>query len=281
MTKYSNQERKTEQAEARAHHITALVTALGNPSEWEPTGVVIDCYLGGSSLNGGYCACGHDIRWAYEIRHPKKGINYLGSTCIFHYKTIDLEVYEKLQVVVKKHKAELKRLAQIAAEQEAMAQVAGLKLEFEFKRDTLRNLIHLWEPYSPPKLELELNKIGFTSPRYQKAQFYIKWYTKALDLINLLWNDVNREHYTKLEPTYSVRTSQGEVVSSAHIGTLMDELCWKFRADADKAIKGWKRYAYDLRRMDWSWSATTRFNKFVEAGFITEIINAPDWLKGQ
>ena len=74
-------------------HAQRLINALGNPSEWQATGEVVDA--------GGHCACGHPIRWAFPIVHPDGRQNVIGSECINHFQNINPDQADKLRAGLK------------------------------------------------------------------------------------------------------------------------------------------------------------------------------------
>lgn len=112
--------------EGRLHHVQKLLENLGNPSEYEYTGQVIDA---GSS--NAQCACTHPIRFCFIIKHQKSGRQaQVGSTCINHIASISPE----LGIVLTEAKDKLEReLAEaIKKSKRAKADEENVKLWEEY-----------------------------------------------------------------------------------------------------------------------------------------------------
>ena len=120
--------------QARAgNHVRQLMATLVNPSEWEFTGEVIDA---GSPC--AFCACGHEIRFCFQLSHPTRGVNHVGSTCINHIAQISPELGAKLQAAdddLQKRLAEAKAKAKRAL---ADAENTRLWAVYEQARDAAR-----------------------------------------------------------------------------------------------------------------------------------------------
>lgn len=89
----SNLEQTASVMRSSLRHAQRLINALGNPSEWQATGEVVDA--------GGHCACGHPIRWAFPIVHPDGRQNVIGSECVNHFQNINPDQADKLRAGLK------------------------------------------------------------------------------------------------------------------------------------------------------------------------------------
>ena len=126
-------EQKIEKVSGESAHVSALLLALGNPSEWAYTGEVIDA---GNSEAA--CACGHPIRYCFLITHPTRGMTQVGSTCIDHIAGITPLLGERLiaaREALEKELAECKIKAKHAA---ADSENEQLWKEFIVARDIAR-----------------------------------------------------------------------------------------------------------------------------------------------
>lgn len=110
-------ESQLNQTAGEASHAAALIAALGDPSQYEYTGQCIDA---GQPV--ARCACGHQIRYCFIIRHKVNGNTaQVGSTCIGHFEGINpglytslLEAVADLEARIAEEKAKVRRAAQDA-----------------------------------------------------------------------------------------------------------------------------------------------------------------------
>jgi hypothetical protein len=157
----------------------ALVTALGDPKEWEYTG---DCVQGDPGKT--HCACGHPIMDCYIIRHKATGRqNMLGSTCIGYFEQAG-DIYSSLCVAVaaqERKLAEAKKAAKRAADE---IKVSEARTAYETRYDTLLARFRAYRErgqMAPRELWSAMAshyRVHRTAPEYQRPCDYLKWYEK-------------------------------------------------------------------------------------------------------
>lgn len=130
-TTIEKEERDIQNTTARLYHVQALIDALGNPSEWEYKGEMVD-----HDKNRTKCSCGHPIRYEFILHHANGRTAPIGSTCVDHYAVIRPEDAAAMQETLKKHmeklaasKKEAKKLLQDAEIQDLVEEAGALKKE--------------------------------------------------------------------------------------------------------------------------------------------------------
>lgn len=115
MTTIENTERLAILSNGRMEYAQRLCNALGDPSQWEYRGEMIDL-----EAPKGKCACGHEgIRFEFII-HRDKQTAIIGSTCICHFALINPAAAENMAIdyqKIMKKLAEQKQAAKKAAQQ--------------------------------------------------------------------------------------------------------------------------------------------------------------------
>jgi hypothetical protein len=131
--------REVEHKAARVDYLERLVRALdGDPSQWEYRG---DCYDNGHG--GGFCSCGHPIRFEFIVHKGDKK-KVLGSSCIETYASINPAILEQYQ-------ADLARLLKAIAD----AKKAARERAQEAENGRLHEVWLVWEA----KVEAEKNRL--------------------------------------------------------------------------------------------------------------------------
>lgn len=93
-----------EKLENKASFIKTFIDKLGDVSEWEHNGVVIDAGKGSKEK----CVCGHRIRYLFIIEKGDK-TTYVGSECINHFKDYNINLYNSLNASIQRIKEEEKQ----------------------------------------------------------------------------------------------------------------------------------------------------------------------------
>ena len=93
MAKISALQTRLDGIEERTDYTEKLIKNLGDPSQYEYTGIVNDS---GKECTA-RCACTHPIRYEYIIEHKitKKKAS-VGSTCINHFAEVNPKLYAAL-----------------------------------------------------------------------------------------------------------------------------------------------------------------------------------------
>jgi hypothetical protein len=150
--------RQEETKAGNAHHAAKLLRAFGGSMDgWHYTGQVRD--LGSA---GGYCCCGHPIRWAFDWQHDDGRTLVTGSTCVETAPGLSPDLLERmaadleaLRAKIRADKAKAKRAAQeeeVRALRERLTQELA-PLAFKRTWDTPRGG---WEDYGTYSERCEL-----------------------------------------------------------------------------------------------------------------------------
>lgn len=163
-----------------------FVAALGDPSQYEFRGEVID--LG--EYGAGKCTCGHIVRYLLLIWGPNGNVAPIGCECVKHFQSYNEKLYNSLE------NARLGLYEALAAEERERAEVLRLA-----KRDEVQPLFELaktrflavcrmhrehinkYLPYVMWQFESTLKK----APEYKKTSSYIRFYeTKIVEIDKIL-----------------------------------------------------------------------------------------------
>lgn len=178
-----------EHTELQRAHVSALLSALGNPSEWEYTGTVVD-----AGQSEAKCACGHPIRYCFEIRHATRGQTHVGSTCIDHLAAITPQLGAALTAAREKLEAEIKAAEAAAKRTAADAANAALWNDYATKRDEARRRhaanraagrrspYDLWHFVESWREEWRRN----TPPQYVRAADLRRWIERAIKRVDFV-----------------------------------------------------------------------------------------------
>lgn len=184
-----------EKKEGTIHHVKKLLENLGNPSDYEFTGQVFD-----AGNSGAQCACTHDIRYCFIIRHKdNRKEAQVGSTCINHIASVSPELGQILLNAKDKLESELADAIKKAKRAKADAENQLLWEEYCILRDRAKAIhkanrdnyrkshYQLWyfceswdEKYSVKKI-----------PDYTRAGDLKKWLIKAIERVNFVLHEGN------------------------------------------------------------------------------------------
>jgi hypothetical protein len=177
-------ERQEEKATSRLHHVETLVAKLGNPSEWEHTGVVND--LGRPE---GECACGHAIRYEFCLEHPDGRKAVVGSTCIDHFEHINPALYASLKGALDGIREKLAADKRTAREAQQDAEVEKLKAERAPLVDTLiarykKAKADSYNGYVDNEDIYWGYRVAQQKPKqYKRRCDYIRWYKDSIETL--------------------------------------------------------------------------------------------------
>ena len=156
-----------------------LTAALGNPSEWEYTGLITQS----GPPNFAHCACGHPIMDCFHIKHPDGRTQIIGSTCIEYFQDAG-RIYGQLSEALKTLEikyAEAKKAAKKSANE---IKVSDARSAYESRYDTLLARFKAYRemgqmaPRDLWRAMASHYRIHRTAPEYSRACDYLKWYTK-------------------------------------------------------------------------------------------------------
>lgn len=243
----TNVQKLTGQAaksEAATEHYGRLLAALSpNPEEWEYTGEYID--LGSPFAGeGGRCACGHYIRWAFIIRRVSNAEQtQVGSTCIEHFQQINEATYTHLVSADKKLKEELAAAQKSAKQAKQEAEADEAKAEFDeayqkahalyksYQNADMKAPRTLWEVCAHYSL-----RIPSKTPTYQRVSSYLKWYKKQTAAL--------KNAVIGCEFQESVHEKHATLRALPDVSTLHND----FQTLRQKVVDAYRRYEISRRR---------------------------------
>ena len=152
-----------------------FVTRLGDPSQYEFSGEVID--LG--QYGNGKCTCDHPIRYMFLIWGPNGKVAPVGCECIKHFQAYNEKLFNKLE------NARL-GLAREKAEATRQVKKAETQPTFELAKERFlaicemhKKRINFMIPRAMWLLSVDLKK----TPEYKTTNGYIKYYESMVSKI--------------------------------------------------------------------------------------------------
>jgi len=176
-------EQQIERGADRARYLASLIAELGNPSEWEYTGVVND-----RGQQDGKCACGHPIRYEFCIEHPDGREAVVGSTCVEHFEQVNPTLFAALTNAVEELKTKLAADKKAAKEAQQDEEIARLKEEREKLAATLKARFVEEEKMRTRGWVSEDTYYGYCAARRQPKEYkrkcdYLRWYRESIETL--------------------------------------------------------------------------------------------------
>lgn len=237
-------EHKHGKLERTKEHYGALLRALSpNPKDWEYTGEMID--LGSPwGGGGGWCACGHQIRWAFLLHRKTNQAEQVqvGSTCICHFQTINEVTYHDLVEADKALQARLKDAKKAAkkAVQEKNVQAAKETFDTLYAQVQALNSSYVALGKRTPRILWEAWSSSFRvpqqPPQYQRASSLLKWYSKQIERLE----QVVSECELQLSPDH-IREQLHTNPDVVRVYTIFAELWTKANAKCQEYLRQKKR----------------------------------------
>lgn len=186
-TMIEKMEKEEIKKEMELSYRKAFIEKLGNPAEWRYEGVCVD---GGKS--GEHCICGHPIRWCFVITNGTR-TEIVGSECVNHFKSINVECYEALVKGVEDLKARLAAAKKAAKDAEKDAEIERLKAIYLPMYEKIKS-------YRAEKMERGIRvpynvwsfhrNYGKEAPEYKRKADYVRWYNWEIESITKLYNEI-------------------------------------------------------------------------------------------
>ena len=179
-TTIEKQERRADEMAMTTERWERFLNRLGDPTEWEYTGVVND--LGKPT---GTCICGHPIQFEFQIENPRTGeMAHVGSVCVDHFAEISPALYAKLVSAREGLEARIAEEKRAARETAKAAEVEAARIEWEAAAAPGRKMIADCRAEGrriPSELYwMARSTANFRGPKiYKRACDYIRWYARA------------------------------------------------------------------------------------------------------
>jgi hypothetical protein len=175
-----NLERKIENLENFKAIVAKFVARLGDPSQWEYRGEVID--LG--EYGKGKCTCDHPVRYMLLIWSPTGECAPVGCECIKHFQAYNETLFNKLENARLGLYEALAREDREKAEAKRQAEKASLVPKYELARMKFlavcrmhKDRIGVFLPRAMWLLQSELLK---KTPEYKTTNGYLKFYERQI-----------------------------------------------------------------------------------------------------
>lgn len=130
MTTEAKLERKLEHLENFKEIVSKFITRLGDPTQYEFRGEVIDLGVRGK----GKCTCDTPIRYMLLIWGPNGRVAAVGTECIKHFQAYNETLYNKLEAASLGLAEAIAREKRESEEEQRQAKKAELQPVFELAR---------------------------------------------------------------------------------------------------------------------------------------------------
>jgi hypothetical protein len=180
-------ERRSGEMAMTAERWERFLNRLGDPTEWEHTGIVND--LGKPT---GTCICGHPIQFEFEIQNTRTGEKaHVGSVCVDHFAEISPVLYARLVEARTALEDRIEAEKRAAREVAKAAEVEAARIEWEAAAAPGRKMIADCRAEGrriPSELYWMARKTAnFRGPKtYKRACDYIRWYAGATKAVRSL-----------------------------------------------------------------------------------------------
>lgn len=127
-------ERKADKTQDNLNYNNALLLALGNPQDWDYTGVVVDSGKNSTSK----CACGHHIRYQFIVEHNVTGEKKsVGSTCVVTIKHLNPKMVDSIESAMDEIKKKISQRKSATKKAQQLETIAKLGAEQDVMRENL------------------------------------------------------------------------------------------------------------------------------------------------
>lgn len=174
-------ENKEQHAQEESAHFQRLMTALGGTGVgWSYSGVCLDC-----AGQEAYCACGHRVRYLFELVKAECASVYVGSTCVQYAPGLDPSVLTNIEAEVARIREAINKVKR--GTRDAERQQAIQKLVAEAKQ--LATAVHGAKALSRTHYvckEVYYFRFGFNPGWLEEGQLYRFGYKTANGLLKRL-----------------------------------------------------------------------------------------------